>query len=206
MSVDSFLNTTLITVGIHVINLIYLENGPLCLTKLPDGGTEESNKMLVGLDIAVIIPNTNKQEPPLSINLEPERQIRRKKKLRDAGRENLFWQMQRLVVIELCCFLLRLPVVLYCLLLLVLVIFCLLLLMVVFRLLFLVVFYLLLLVVVFCLLLLVVIFCLLFLVVVLCLLFLLVIFCLLCPLLAPGHHSYFVLQLVHVISLCPPRR
>ncbi len=62
----------LITFGIHVINLGYLEDGPPCFTELPDSGTEESNRMLVGLDTAAVIPETDDQNLPDLIDSEAE--------------------------------------------------------------------------------------------------------------------------------------
>ena len=59
-SADSFPNVTFIMVCMHVTSLGYLENGPLCFTELLDGGIKESNRMLIGLDTAAIIPDTDK--------------------------------------------------------------------------------------------------------------------------------------------------
>lgn len=56
---NPFFNATLIIVGIHVINLDYLEDGSPHLIELPDGSMDKSNKMLVELDIAGIFPETN---------------------------------------------------------------------------------------------------------------------------------------------------
>lgn len=69
---DLFPNTTLITIGIYVINFGYLEDGPPCLMKFPDGDTKELNKMLVGLDTTAIIPKTNDQELLDLINSKAE--------------------------------------------------------------------------------------------------------------------------------------
>ena len=55
---DLFSNSPLITVGIHVTNLNYLEDEPSCFKKLPDGDTEELNRMLVWLNIAAVIQKT----------------------------------------------------------------------------------------------------------------------------------------------------
>ena len=59
-SIDPFPNTTFITVSMHVISLRYLEDGSLYFTELPDSGTEELNRMLVGLDTTAVIPNIDK--------------------------------------------------------------------------------------------------------------------------------------------------
>ncbi len=56
---DPLPDTTLNTVGMHVTNIGYLKDGPPRFTELPDGGIEESNKMLVGLNTAAIIPETD---------------------------------------------------------------------------------------------------------------------------------------------------
>ncbi len=55
---DLLPDTTLVTVGMHVTNLGYLEDRPPYFTELPEGGTEESNRMLIGLDTAAVIPKT----------------------------------------------------------------------------------------------------------------------------------------------------
>ncbi len=78
--VDPLPDTTLIIVGMHVTKLGYLEDGPPCFTELPDGGTEESNRMLVGLDTAAVIPETNDQDLPNLIDLEAERANKKKEK------------------------------------------------------------------------------------------------------------------------------
>ena len=43
----------------HVTNLGYLKDKPFYFTELPNGNMEESNGMLVGLNIVAIIPKTN---------------------------------------------------------------------------------------------------------------------------------------------------
>lgn len=59
---DLFPDVTLIIVGIYVTNLSYLKDRPLWFIKLLDGGTKESNKMLVGLNIVVVIPKIDNQD------------------------------------------------------------------------------------------------------------------------------------------------
>ena len=86
---DLLSNATLVILNMHVTNLDYLEDGPLCFMELLDGNTEKSNKMLVGLNTAAVIPKSNNQDPPNLIDLEVEWAIRRSRKLRDAGREKL---------------------------------------------------------------------------------------------------------------------
>ncbi len=56
----------------HISNLSYLEDGPSRFTELPDGGTEESNRILVGLDTAAVIPETDDKNLPDLIDLEAE--------------------------------------------------------------------------------------------------------------------------------------
>ncbi len=77
---DPLPDTTLITVGMHITNLGYLEDGPPRFTELPDGGTEESNRMLVGLDIAAVIPKTDDQDLPDLIDSEAKRANKKKEK------------------------------------------------------------------------------------------------------------------------------
>lgn len=57
-----------VTIDIQVTNLGYLENRTLGFIKLPDGGTQESNRMLVGLDTAVGITETKNQDLPYLIS------------------------------------------------------------------------------------------------------------------------------------------
>ena len=59
---DFLSNATLIIIGIHVTNLGYLQNKPPHFMELFDSNTKESNKILVRLDIAAIIPETNNQD------------------------------------------------------------------------------------------------------------------------------------------------
>ena len=77
---DLLSNATLITVSMHVTNLGYLKNGPLRFTELPDGGIKKSNRMLVGLDIAVVIPETDNQDVPDFIDLEAKWANKKKEK------------------------------------------------------------------------------------------------------------------------------
>ena len=57
--VNLFFNVTLITIGMYVTNLGYLEDKFLYFTKLSNGNIEELDKILVGLDIAAIISETD---------------------------------------------------------------------------------------------------------------------------------------------------
>lgn len=59
--VDSFFNITLMIISMHITNLDYLEDGPLCFTELFNGDTEESNRILVGLNTTVVILEINNQ-------------------------------------------------------------------------------------------------------------------------------------------------
>ncbi len=77
---DPLPDATLITVGMHVTNLSYLEDGPPCFTQLPDGGMEESNRILVGVDTAAVIPETNNQDLPDLIDSEAEWVNKKKEK------------------------------------------------------------------------------------------------------------------------------
>lgn len=61
---DFFPNAILVLVGIYVINLSYLEDRSLYITELPNDNIEESQRMLVGLDVAAIIPKTDNQNLP----------------------------------------------------------------------------------------------------------------------------------------------
>ncbi len=83
---DPLPDTTLITVGMHITNLGYLEDGPPCFTELPDGGTEELNRMLVGLDTAAIIPETDDQDLSDLIVSEVE-QVNKKKEKAERRRQ-----------------------------------------------------------------------------------------------------------------------
>ncbi len=77
---DPLSDPTLITVGMCVTNLGYLEDGSRRFTKLPNSGTEESNKMLVELDTAAVIPEADNQDLPDLIDLEAERANKKKEK------------------------------------------------------------------------------------------------------------------------------
>lgn len=61
---------TLITIGIYITNLGYLEDGSPYFIELLDSDTKESNRMLIGLDIATVILETDDQDLPDLINLE----------------------------------------------------------------------------------------------------------------------------------------
>ncbi len=78
--VDFFPDATLIIVGMHVTKLGYQEDKPPRFIEFPDGGTEESNRILVGLDTAAVIPETKNQDLPHLINSEPERANKKKEK------------------------------------------------------------------------------------------------------------------------------
>lgn len=60
-SADSIADETLIQLGLHVSTLGYLEDGPPRFIELPDGGTKESNRRLIGLNTTVPIPDNDKQ-------------------------------------------------------------------------------------------------------------------------------------------------
>lgn len=79
-SADPFLNATYVTMSMHITNLGCLENGSSCFTELLDGVMEKLNRMLVGLNIAVVISETNNQDLPDPIDLEVERANKKKKK------------------------------------------------------------------------------------------------------------------------------
>ncbi len=79
---DSLPNMTLIIVGMHIPNLGYLEDGLPHFMELPDSGTEELNRMLVGLNTAVVIPETDDQDLPDLIDLKVERANKKKEKVK----------------------------------------------------------------------------------------------------------------------------
>ena len=64
----------------HVTNLDYLGDGPLYFTKLPDGGMDKSNRILIGLDIAAVILETDDQDLLDLIDLETEQANKKKEK------------------------------------------------------------------------------------------------------------------------------
>lgn len=68
--IDPLLDAILSIVGMHITNLDYLKDGPPHFMKLSDSDTEKINKMLVELNIAIIISETNNQDLPNLINLE----------------------------------------------------------------------------------------------------------------------------------------
>lgn len=81
---DPLSNTRPVTVRMHITNLGYLEDRPLCFIKLPDGGIEEFNKMLVGLDTATIILESDNQDLPdlfELIDLEAKQVNKKKEKV-----------------------------------------------------------------------------------------------------------------------------
>lgn len=80
-SVNLFLDTTFIIVGIHVINLGYLKNRSLCFIKLSDDGTKEINKILIRLNIDVVISETDDQYLLDLIDLKTEQAKKKKKKV-----------------------------------------------------------------------------------------------------------------------------
>ena len=67
---DLFLDAILITIGIYIINLGYLEDRSLYFTELPNDGTEELNRILVWLDIVAVIQKIDIQNLPDIIDLE----------------------------------------------------------------------------------------------------------------------------------------
>ncbi len=78
---DPLPNNTFIIVGMHVTNLGFIEDKPPCFTEFLDGGTEESSKMFVELDIAVVIPETNNYSLPDQIDSEAEQTNMKKRKV-----------------------------------------------------------------------------------------------------------------------------
>ena len=79
-SADPLSDATLITVGMHVINLGYLENRPPHFRELSDSGMEESNRMLIELKTAAIIPETDDQDLPDLIDSKAEQANKKKEK------------------------------------------------------------------------------------------------------------------------------
>lgn len=57
-------DATFFTLRIYIANLVYLENGLSCFTKLWDDGTKKSNKILLGPDNTSHNPNNNNKQPP----------------------------------------------------------------------------------------------------------------------------------------------
>ena len=57
--VDLLPDAILITVGIYIINLGYLEDKFPCFIEFSDGNIDKLNRMLVGLDTTAIIPETD---------------------------------------------------------------------------------------------------------------------------------------------------
>ncbi len=56
--INLFFNLTLVIVDIYITNLGNLKDKPLCFTKLSDSNMDESNRILIILDIVAIIPVT----------------------------------------------------------------------------------------------------------------------------------------------------
>ena len=77
---DPLSNATLIIIGMYVINLGYLKDRPPYFTELLDGGTKESNWILVRLNTAVVIPKTDDQDLSDLINLEAKQTNKKKEK------------------------------------------------------------------------------------------------------------------------------
>ena len=77
---DSLSNRILIIVGIHVTNLVYLEDKTPRFTEFLNCGMEESNKMLVKLNTATIILEIDNQNLLNLINLEAEWANKKKEK------------------------------------------------------------------------------------------------------------------------------
>lgn len=73
-------DTTLVIIGIYITNLSYLKDGPSHFMEFPDSSMEESNWMLVVLDIAAIIPETDNQDLPDLIDLKVEQANKKKDK------------------------------------------------------------------------------------------------------------------------------
>lgn len=77
---DHLPDARFVIVGMHVTNLSYLEDKPSYFTELSESDMEESNKMLVGLDTASVIPETDKQDLLDLIDLEFEQANKKKEK------------------------------------------------------------------------------------------------------------------------------
>lgn len=69
---DLIPDTIHLAVDIYVINLNYLENKFPRFMELSNSGTEKSNKMLVGLDTATMIPDNDDDHLLILIDLEVE--------------------------------------------------------------------------------------------------------------------------------------
>ena len=77
---DPLSDVTFITVSIYLINLNYLKNGSCCFTEFSNRDTEESNKILVGLDKAIVIPKTDNQNLSDLIDLKAKQANKKKEK------------------------------------------------------------------------------------------------------------------------------
>lgn len=64
----------------HVTNLYYLEDGAPCFKKFPDNDTKKSNRILVRLDIAIVILETDDQDLLDQIDLEAKQVNKKNKK------------------------------------------------------------------------------------------------------------------------------
>ncbi len=64
----------------YIINLSYLKDGLLYFTEFSEGNINELNKMLVGLDIATVISETDNQNLIDLIDLEVEWANKKKEK------------------------------------------------------------------------------------------------------------------------------
>lgn len=62
------------------MNACHLENRPSHFIELPDDGTEESNKILSGLNSTSAIPDGNNKQPPDLPNLEAKKTKKKEKK------------------------------------------------------------------------------------------------------------------------------
>lgn len=79
----------LVTVGINVNNLGYLEERSLCFIELSNGGTEELNKILVGIYIAAVIPENDNQNPLDPINSKAKQVDKKKRKAKRCQQRKL---------------------------------------------------------------------------------------------------------------------
>ena len=79
-STNLFSNTTLVTIGIYITNLSYLKDKLFCFIKLSNIGIEKSNRILIGVNIAIIISKTNNQDLLNLIDLEVKRANKKNEK------------------------------------------------------------------------------------------------------------------------------
>lgn len=66
-SADFITEEILVKLDLHISILGHLEEGPLCLIKLPKGNTKE-NKQVIGLDTPAAILDNNQQLNLLNLN------------------------------------------------------------------------------------------------------------------------------------------